>query len=73
MGKWSVRLAVAQHRTRDSGSQNRVTLPQRIIIGWEGGGGGGGGGREIEMPDPINHFNPPYHPLSSSFLKPKVH
>lgn len=35
MGKWSVRLAVARRRSRGSGSQDWVTLPQRSLQGGE--------------------------------------
>lgn len=72
MGKWSMCLAVARRRSGDSGSQNRVTLPQRIITGW----GGVGGMREIGMPDPSNHFTPPPppapQPLNPSTPQPNL-
>lgn len=35
MGKWLVRLAVDRRRSRESGSQDRVTLPQRSLQGRE--------------------------------------
>lgn len=60
MGTWSVCLTVARHQSRDSGSQNRVILPQRIIIG--SGGGGGGLRKESGMPDLVCHLTPPHRP-----------
>ncbi|KAK5853653.1 hypothetical protein PBY51_014788 [Eleginops maclovinus] len=61
MGKRSVRLVVDRRLSSDSGSQNRVTLPQRSLQGGEVVvvvGAGVVGGSEIAMPDPINHFYP---------------
>ncbi|KAI4812658.1 hypothetical protein KUCAC02_024028 [Chaenocephalus aceratus] len=64
MGKWLVRLVVDRRLSPDSGSQNRVTLPQRSLQGGEVVVGVGSGS-EIAMPDPIDHF---YSQLPVLFL-----